>query len=98
MGYFVLIINIRHRTVPCLMETSEEETEETISEPITETIVVPFAENIDNWQFAAQDFALKGDCEEVTVLVRYSKHAQTVLISNIELSNYQSGDGSLIDG
>lgn len=67
-------------------ETSEEETEETISEPITETIVVPFAENIDNWQFAAQDFALKGDCEEVTVLVRYSKHTNTALVSNIELS------------
>lgn len=63
-------------------ETNEEGVEETL----TETIVVPFAENIENWQFAAQDFALKGDCETVTVLVRYSKHAQTALISNIELS------------
>ena len=63
-------------------ETNEEEIEETL----TETIVVPFSQNLDDWQFAAQDFALKGDCEEVTVLVRYSKHAQTALLSNIELS------------
>ena len=63
-------------------ETNEDGVEETL----TETIVVPFAENIDDWQFAAQDFALKGDCETVTVLVRYSKNANSALISNIELS------------
>ncbi len=51
-----------------------------------EEIAIPFAENIDDWQFATQDFALKGDCETVTVLVRYSKHANSVLISDIELS------------
>ncbi len=63
-------------------ETNEEGVEETL----TETIVVPFAENLNDWQFAAQDFALKGDCETVTVLVRYSKNANSALISNIELS------------
>lgn len=63
-------------------ETNEDGVEETL----TETIVVPFAENLNDWQFAAQDFALKGDCETVTVLVRYSKNANSALISNIELS------------
>ncbi len=63
-------------------ETNEEGVEETL----TETIVVPFAENIDNWQFAAQNFALKGDCEEVTVLIRYAKNANSALVSNIELT------------
>lgn len=63
-------------------ETNKDGVEETF----TETIVVPFAENLNDWQFAAQDFALKGDCETVTVLVRYSKNANSALISNIELS------------
>ena len=63
-----------------------EEKEDGTTETLTETIAVPFAENLEDWQFAAQDFALKGDCEEVTVLIRYSKHTQTALISNIELS------------
>lgn len=63
-----------------------EANEEGVEETLTETIVVPFAENLDDWQFAAQQFALKGDCNEVTVLVRYSKHTQTALVSNIELS------------
>lgn len=60
--------------------------EEGVEETLTETITVPFAENIDDWQFAAKNFVLKGDCETVTVLVRYSKHTNSALISNIELS------------
>lgn len=63
-----------------------ETNEEGVSETLTETIVVPFAENLHDWQFAAQDFALKGDCETITVLIRYSKNANSALISNIELS------------
>ena len=47
---------------------------------------IPFVENIDDWQFAAQDFVLKGDCETIEVLVRYSNHLNSALVSNIELS------------
>ncbi len=66
-------------------EITGGETEETI---VTheEEIEIPFAENIDDWQFAAKNFVLKGDCETITVIVRYSKHTQTALVSNIELS------------
>ncbi len=67
-------------------EITGEGTEEEKTETLTETIVVPFAENVNDWQFATQDFALKGDCKTVTVLVRYSKNANSALISNIELS------------
>ncbi len=56
------------------------------SEELTETVVIPFAQNLDGWQFAAQSFALKGDCDEITVLIRYSKHLQGAMVSNIELT------------
>ncbi len=64
------------------IEKKDDGTEETI----TETITVPFCENIDDWQFAAKDFALKGDCQEVLVVIRYSKNANSALVSNIELT------------
>ncbi|MBR5545123.1 MAG: carbohydrate binding domain-containing protein [Clostridia bacterium] len=67
-------------------EITGEGTEEEKTETLTETIVVPFAENVNDWQFATQNFALKGDCETITILVRYSKNANSALISNIELS------------
>ncbi len=53
---------------------------------LTETIAVPFAENLEDWQFVAQDFALKGDCETITILVRYENNANSALISDISLS------------
>lgn len=61
--------------------TNEDGVEETLSE----TIVVPFAENLDEWQYVSRAFTLKGDCETVTVLVRYSNNANSALLSNIEL-------------
>lgn len=64
--------------------TAENENGE--SEELTETVVIPFAQNLDGWQFAAQSFALKGDCDEITVLIRYSKHLQGAMVSNIELT------------
>jgi RHS repeat-associated protein len=62
------------------------ENEDGTTETLTETITVPFCENIDDWQFAAEDFALKGDCDEVLVVICYSKNANSALISNIELT------------
>ena len=63
-------------------ETNQNGVEKTLSE----TIVVPFTENIDDWQYVAGGFTLKGDCETVTVLVRYSNNANSALLSNIELT------------
>lgn len=60
-----------------------------------EEFAIPFVENIEDWQFAAQDFVLKGDCETITVLIRYSKNANSALISNIELSKDE--DAVIID-
>lgn len=62
-------------------ETNEDGVEETLSE----TTVVPFTENLDEWQYASGGFTLKGDCETVTILVRYSNNANSALLSNIEL-------------
>ena len=62
------------------------ENEDGTTETLTETITVPFCENIDDWQFVAKDFALKGDCQEVLVVIRYSKNANSALVSNIELT------------
>ncbi len=62
------------------------ENEDGTTETLTETITVPFCENIDDWQFAAKDFALKGDCNEILVVIRYSKNANSALVSNIELT------------
>lgn len=65
-------------------EITEEGTEEPIKHE--EEFAIPFVENIDDWQFAAQDFVLKGDCETIEVLIRYSKNANSAMVSNIELS------------
>lgn len=62
------------------------ENEDGTTETLTETITIPFCENMDDWQFAAKDFALKGDCQEVLVVIRYSKNANSALVSNIELT------------
>ncbi len=55
-------------------------------ETIEETVIVPFFENMDNWQFAAKEISLKGNCETVTVILRYSKNMHTAMLSNIELT------------
>ncbi len=63
-------------------EINDDGTEKTL----IETINVPFCENMDDWQFAAKDFYLKNDCKEVLVAIRYSKNANSALLSNIELT------------
>ncbi len=67
-------------------ETNDEGEEE----ELTETIVVPFAENINNWQFVAREFTLKGDTDNLLVVIRYSKNANPALVSNIKLTNNNS--------
>lgn len=67
-------------------EIIDEGTEEEKIITHKEEFAIPFVENIDDWQFAAQDFVLKGDCETIEVLVRYSNHLNSALVSNIELS------------
>lgn len=67
-------------------EIIDEGTEQEKTVTHEEEFAIPFAENVNDWQFVAQDFALKGDCETITVLIRYSKNANSALISNIELS------------
>ena len=64
--------------------------EEGEEEELTDKIVVPFAENIDNWQFTAKEFTLKGDADKLLVVIRYSKNANPALVSNIKLTNNNS--------
>lgn len=59
-------------------------------EELTEKIVVPFLENVDNWQFTAKEFTLKGDVDKLLVVIRYSKNANPALVSNIKLTNNNS--------
>lgn len=60
--------------------------EESESETITEKIVIPFAENLDDWQFAAQSFELAADCEKITVSVHYTNNTETAYLSNLEVT------------
>ncbi len=64
------------------IETDEEGVEQTL----TDTISVPFAEHLDDWQFALNNFVLKGDTDELKVILRYENNLQDGMFSNIELS------------
>lgn len=52
----------------------------------TETIVIPFSENFDDWQYVSDGFTLKGDCTKLLVVIRYSKNANPALLSDIQLT------------
>jgi RHS repeat-associated protein len=64
----------------------EQENEDGTNESITEKVVIPFAENIADWQFAAKSFALVADCEEITISVHYNNNIETAYISNFEVT------------
>lgn len=53
---------------------------------VDERMVIPFSENIDDWQYISDGLTLKGDCETLTLIIRYSKNVSQALISNIELT------------
>lgn len=57
-----------------------------VLETIEEKVVIPFSENMYDWQFAAKEISLKGNCETVTILLRYSKNMHAAMFSNIELT------------
>ena len=81
--------NNRYAQIEVKYEYTEKIDEGTEQEKIVTHEVefaIPFVENIDDWQFAAQDFVLKGDCETIEVLICYSNHSNSALVSNIELS------------
>ena len=64
----------------------EQENEDDTNESITEKVVIPFAENITDWQFAAKSFVLVADCKEITVSVHYNNNIETAYISNFEVT------------
>ncbi len=64
----------------------EQDNEDGTNEFITEKVVIPFAENIDDWQFAAKSFALAADCEKITISVHYNNNIETAYISNFEVT------------
>lgn len=64
----------------------QQETNESELETITEKIVIPFAENLDDWQFAAQSFELAADCERITVSVHYTNNTEIAYLSNLEVT------------
>lgn len=52
----------------------------------TQTIEIPFNENIGDWQFIAREFSLDGIYDQATITVYYSKNSNSALLSNIELT------------
>ncbi len=60
-------------------------TEDNQEKFIDERVVIPFPENISDWQYTSGGFTLKGDCETITLFIRYSKNANKAYFSNIEL-------------
>ncbi len=60
--------------------------ENNVEETITEKFAIPFAEYIDEWQFASDDFALKGDTDSVTIIIRYINNSQDGMFADIELT------------
>ena len=59
--------------------------EDNVEETLTERIVIPFSEHISDWQFTSKEITLKGDCNEIIIAIRYSKNANSALLSNMEL-------------
>lgn len=53
---------------------------------VEEKIAVPFSEHLDGWQYTSDGFILKGDCETITVFIRYSNNTSTGYFSSIELT------------
>lgn len=52
---------------------------------VEEKIAIPFSEHLDDWQYVSDGFTLRGDCETVTILIRYSNNTSTGYFSSIEL-------------
>lgn len=63
----------------------EQVNEDDTNESIAEKVVIPFTENISDWQFAAKSFVLVADCQEITVSVHYNNNIETAYISNFEV-------------
>lgn len=63
----------------------EELDENNVSQTVTETVAVPFGSGVSGWQFASQLFALKGDCTQMSVVIRYENLPYTACFGNIEL-------------
>lgn len=57
-----------------------------ISEIIEEKVLIPISENIEDWQYASKEISLKGNCDTVTVVLRYSNKLQPAMFSNVELT------------
>lgn len=52
--------------------------------------MVPFAENVSDWQFAVKDFELKGSCTQLLVVIRCAKNPNTILLSDFELNKVKN--------
>ena len=63
-------------------EPEEGSTEENYKKLIT----IPFCENINDWQFAANSFILDESCDEFLVVLTSSNNANSISFSNIELT------------
>ena len=60
-------------------------TEDNQEKIIDERVVIPFSEHLYDWQYISDGFTLKGDCETITLFIRYSKNANKAYFSNLEL-------------
>lgn len=64
----------------------------------TQTIKIPFNENLSDWQFVAHDFSLNGNYDKATITIHYSKNMNTAMISNIELTKTKVRTTSVENG
>ena len=46
-----------------------------------EQIVIPFTENVDGWQVVTDKFTLKGNCSNITFVIRYSGNMNSAMFS-----------------
>ena len=63
-----------------------EEDENQVLQPITVTEIVKFEQFISNWQFARNSFALKGDTDQIIVVIRYAKNINDAYITDVQLN------------
>ncbi len=63
-----------------------EPEEDTDEENYKKLITIPFGDNIDDWQFAANSFTLDEACDELLVVLTSSNNANSISFSNIELT------------
>lgn len=75
-------IKVTYAYTDTVTQTDEEGNGTQVEQTVTENFVVDFAPHNENWQYAVDSFALKGDTESVDI---------TVMTKNIPSDSYATG-------